>query len=124
MSISYKWSVTKVQVNPLLNGKTNVVVNVSWVVQAQDGDYKAAAAGTRSLQQSSSHIEFDQLTEQQVLNWCFEPEYEEVLNPDNTTSTVTRLLKDEGEAQVAGQIKRQRNQKAAEPALPWVKIPA
>jgi hypothetical protein len=41
---------------------------------------------------------------------------------DAVEQSSTRLIKDEGEAQVAGQIARQLAQKAAEPALPWVTV--
>jgi hypothetical protein len=39
---------------------------------------------------------------------------------DDVEQSSIRLIKDEGEAQVAGQIARQLAQVAAEPALPWV----
>jgi hypothetical protein len=38
---------------------------------------------------------------------------------DGNVTTSTRLLKDEGEAQIADQIDRQTIQKTLEPALPW-----
>jgi hypothetical protein len=39
---------------------------------------------------------------------------------DNVEQSSTRLIKDEGEAQVTGQIERRLAQAAAEPKLPWV----
>jgi hypothetical protein len=110
--MEYKWTVNKVQV-----AEDNLVVKVDLTVTGSDGDNSASAAYSRNLTRGDSFIPFDQLTEQQVLDWCFAPEviflYEQAS---------TRLLKDEGEAQVAGQIARQLAQKAAEPALPWAAV--
>ena len=107
--MEYKWTVNKVQV-----GQDNLVVKVDLMVTGTDGDNSASAAYSRNLVRGDSFVPYEQLTEQQVLAWCFEPEVVMV----NEQST-TRLIKDEGEAQVAGQIARQLAQKEFEPALPW-----
>lgn len=112
--MEYKWTVNKVQVT-----QDNLVVKVDLTVTGIDGDNSASAAYSRTLTRGDSFIPFEQLTEQQVLAWCFAPE---VIVSDEQSST--RLIKDEGEAQVAGQIARQLAQKESEPALPWVEIPA
>jgi len=117
--MEYKWAVNKVQV-----AKDNLIVKVSLVVTGTDGDLSASAGYTRNLVRGDSFIPFDQLTEQQVLNWCFAPEVVTWKDIDGNEQSVTNLLKDEGEAQVAGQIARQLAQKESEPALPWVEIPA
>lgn len=95
--MEFKWSVNKVTV-----AEDNLVTQVDLTVTATDGDNTTSAAYTRTLARGDSFIPYDQLTEDQVLDWCFP------------------TVKDEGEAQVAGQIARQLAQKAAEPALPWV----
>ena len=95
--MEYKWSVNKVTV-----AEDNLVVQVDCTVNATDGDNTASAAYICDLVRGDEFVPFDQLTEEQVLAWCFP------------------TVKDEGEAQVAGQIARQLAQKAAEPALPWV----
>jgi hypothetical protein len=115
--MQYIWSVNKVQV-----AQDNLVVKVDLTVTATDGDNSASAAYTRSLVRGNSFIPFDQLTEQQVIDWCFEPEVTTWTDLDNTENSSTRLIKDEGEAQVAGQIARKLAQKAVEPALPWITI--
>jgi hypothetical protein len=112
--MQYIWSVNKVTV-----AQDNLVVKVDLTVTGTDGENSASAAYSRSLVRGDSFIPFDQLTEQQVLDWCFEPEVTTWTDLDNTEHSSTRLIKDEGEAQVAGQIARQLAQKAAEPALPW-----
>jgi len=121
MSIAFKWSVNKIQVIPAQEGKTNIVTNVEWAVTATDNvnNLTASASGTRHLTLGDSFVNFDNLNEQQVLDWCFAPEVVTWVDLDNTTKTSTRLLKNEGETQVTEQIKRQLAQKETEPALPW-----
>jgi hypothetical protein len=117
--MEYKWKINKVQV-----AQDNLIVKVSLAVTGTDGDLSASAGYTRNLVRGNSFIPFDQLTEQQVLNWCFAPEVVTWKDIDGNEQSVTNLLKDEGESQVAGQIARQLAQKESEPALPWVEIPA
>ena len=95
--MEFKWSVNKVTVV-----EDNLVTQVDLTVTATDGDNTASAAYICELVRGDSFIPYDQLTEQQVLDWCFP------------------IIKDEGEAQVAEQIARQLTQKATEPALPWI----
>jgi len=110
--MEFKWSINKVTV-----AQDNLVIQVDLMVTAIDGDKTASAAYTRDLVRGETFIPYDQLTEQQVLDWCFEPD---VIVFDE--QSITRLIKDEGEAQVTGQIARQLAQKKVEPALPWITI--
>ncbi len=107
--MNFKWSVNKVTV-----AQDNLITQVDLTVTGTEGDNTAFVAYTRDLVRGDSFIPYDQLTEQQVLAWCFEPE---VTILENQSSS--RLIKDEGETQVAEQIARQLAQKQAEPALPW-----
>jgi hypothetical protein len=114
--MNFKWTVNKLQV-----AENNLVVKVDLTVAGTDGDNTACAAYTRDLIRGDSFIPYEQLTEQQVLDWCFAPETISIINPiDNKTISVTRLIKDEGEAQVTNQIQRQLDQKKSELALPWL----
>jgi hypothetical protein len=112
--MDFKWTVNKVQV-----GQDNLVVKVDLTITGTDGDNSASAAYSRNLIRSNSFVPYEQLTEQQVIDWCFEPEVTVWTDMDNVEQSSTRLIKDEGEAQVAGQIARQLAQKESEPALPW-----
>jgi hypothetical protein len=114
--MDFKWSVNKVTV-----ADNNLVVKVDCTITATDADgNKAAANYARELARGDSFTPINQLTEVQVLDWCFAPQTIEVKDfAGNVIETITKLLKDEGEAQVSGQIARQLAQKAAEPALPW-----
>jgi hypothetical protein len=110
-----KWTINKLQV-----AEDNLVVKVELTVTATNGDNSASAVYSRSLVRGDSFVPYEQLTEQQVLNWCFEPEVTTWTDLDNTEHSSTRLVKDEGEAQVVDQIARQLAQKESEPALPLV----
>ena len=120
MATTIKWSVNKVQVSQQ-GDKSNIVTTVYWFVQATDdiNNLTASASGIRQLKLGESFIPYEQLTEQQVLDWCFAPEIIEVKELDESVTTITKLLKEEGEAQVTDQIQRQLAQKETEPDLPW-----
>jgi hypothetical protein len=121
MSITFNWSITKVQVSQR-EDKNNVVVNADWFVEAKDNinNITATASGVCNFDIGDSFTPYEQLTEQQVLNWCFEPQVITTLNVfDNTITTITKHIKTDGEAQVTGQIERKLAQKIAEPTLPW-----
>ena len=112
--MNFKWTINKLTV-----AEDKLVVKVNLTVTGTDGDNVASAAFTRNLVRGDSFIAYEQLTEQQVLDWCFAPEVTTWTDSDNVERSVTHHLKDAGEAQVTGQIARRLAQKAAEPALPW-----
>ena len=64
--MKYKWTVNKVQV-----AQDNLVVKVDLTVTGIDGDNSASAAYSRDLVRGDSFVPYEQLTEQQVLDWCF-----------------------------------------------------
>lgn len=113
--MKFNWSVNAVTV-----AENNLVTQVDCTVTAVDGDKTASAAYTRNLVRGDSFIPYNQLTEDQVLAWCFEPIVTTWIGIDKKPQSSTRIIKDEGEAQVAGQIARQLAQKAVQPALPWL----
>ena len=113
--MEYKWTVNNVQV-----AEDNLIVKVDLTVTGTDGNNFASAAYSRNLTRGDNFIPYEQLTEQQVLNWCFAPETITWIDQNDIEQSVTKHLKDEGEAQVADQIARRLAQKAAEPALPWL----
>lgn len=113
--MEFKWSVNKITV-----AEDNIAIRVDVTVMAIDGDNTASAAYFRDLVRGDKSVPYAQLTEQQVLGWCFEPIVTTWTDKDKKPQSSTRLIKDEGETQVAGQIARQLAQKAAEPALPWL----
>lgn len=112
--MNFKWTVNKVTV-----AEDNLIVRVDYTVTGTDGDNTASAAYARDLVRGDSFIPYSQLTEQQVLDWCFEPEVITWADMNGIEQSSARFIKDEGEANVAGQIARQLAKKAAEPPLPW-----
>ena len=112
--MNFKWTINKLTV-----AQDNLVVKVDLTLAGTDGENSASIAYSRDLVRGDAFIPYEQLTEQQVLDWCFAPEVNTWTDTDGNQQSSTRLIKDESEAQVAGQIARQLAQKAAEPALPW-----
>jgi hypothetical protein len=112
--MNFEWSVKKLTV-----AQDNLVIQVELTVTATDGANTASVSFTRDLIRGDTFTPYDQLTEQQVLGWCFEPIVSSVTDENNAQTTFTRFIKNEGETQVAIQIARQAAQRAAEPALPW-----
>jgi hypothetical protein len=121
MSIIFNWSISNIQVIPAQDDKTNIITQVEWLVKAVDKVNKAAlsVSGSRSFKVGGSFVPYEQLTEAQVLEWCFEPETVVLKDSEGNDVTTVRNLKTEAEAQVTDQIRSQLAQKAAEPALPW-----
>ena len=113
--MQYKWLVNKVQV-----AENNLIVKVDLTVTAIDGDNTASAAYTRDLSRGESFIPYEQLTEQQVLDWCFEPKIYAWTDIEGNPQSISKDVKAEGEDQVKGQLQQQIAQKKSEPALPWV----
>jgi hypothetical protein len=121
--MEFKWTILKLVVIPQQVDKSNVVVQAEWFCTATDevNNLQAAASGKKNFSLSDSFIGFNELSESQVLDWCFAPETIKNVNPfDSTTTTVTKMLKDEVETQVAEQISRKLSQKVSQPVLPWV----
>lgn len=102
----YKWSIEK-----LITDKGNLITQVYWRCEAEG----FACSGICNLVHGSNFTPYDKLTEQQVLNWCFEPKTNTWTDIEGNEQFVIKLLKNEGETQVAEQISRIKN----EPALPW-----
>ena len=115
MSLTFKWTINKVQV-----AENNLVVKVELTVTGTDGNVSSSAECVRSLTRGDAFTSFEKLTEQQVLNWCFEPETVVWNDANGDQQSGVKLLKDQAESQVADQIQRQLTQKASEPALPWL----
>jgi hypothetical protein len=109
--MTIKWTIEKVKVT----GDTNIVTQVFW--RCEDG--QAACAGVRDLVLGDTFTAYDQLTEQQVLGWVFEPKVTELKDADgNVVETITRDIKAEAEAEVAALLAQQ----TVDPALPWANV--
>lgn len=121
MSIVFNWSIGKIQVIPEQDDKTNIVTRVDWLVKAVDEESKMASSvsGSRSFKLGSSFVPYQELTEAQVLDWCFEQEAMVSKDSEGNEVTTVRNLKTEAEAQAVDRIRSQLVQRASEPQLPW-----
>jgi hypothetical protein len=121
MTIAYKWMVESLKVKDT----TNVVTQVFWRCDAEDDANKlsAACSGIRELVLGNTFVPYEQLTQTQVLDWCFAPETIEIQDRSgNVVETIVKFLKNDVEAQIADQITRQLAQKESTPALPWTNV--
>ena len=90
-----------------INGFTQVVLTAGWRCIGTDGTYSANQYGSCSFPEpatGSSFTPYAQLTESQVLGWCYE-------NGVNQTAT---------EEAVTAQVNALVNPPVTQPPLPWV----
>lgn len=104
------WSITKLFCIPNLNGQQNVIVNIEWKVSIEETidskKYYAEKTGIIGSGFSPNIINFtpfDQLTEQQVLNWVWS----------------NGISKEGTESILQGDINSQINPPIITPPLPW-----
>lgn len=103
MNIS--WIIERLLVKPTEGTHTDVVITADWRCNGTDGTYSGTCYGSTSFAPpSGSFTPYDQLTEQQVLDWCF-------ANGVDKTAI---------EANVTLQIENQINPPVIAPPLPWV----
>lgn len=126
MANTFKWSVQKLCVTPQQDDKTNVVIQANWLCVAvnEENIVQATPSGVKSFTLGESFTPFDQLTEEQVLGWCFAPETITETDREGNVTTTVKNLKTDTETQITNQIARQLTEKQFEPALPWLEIPA
>ena len=103
MNIS--WIIERLLVKPTEGTLTDVVITADWRCNGSQDQYSGTCYGSTSFAPpSGSFTPYDQLTEQQVLDWCFS-------NGVNKTSI---------EANVTAQIENQINPPVIAPPLPWL----
>lgn len=78
------------------------ITTAHWTATAVDGDYSAGAYGTCGWQAGTPSIPYDQVTEQEVLDWCW----------------AGGVDKDAVETNLAAQIEAQKNPVTAT-GVPW-----
>lgn len=108
MPNSYQWAVNGLTAYPEVDGRKDVVFQVSWVCSGTDGTHNAATYGTTdlTLDPAAPFTPFDQLTLEQVVGW------------------VHAALGAEGVAKAEADLDAQLAAQAAPPAtvsppLPW-----
>ena len=98
MSATITWTVT--QCDRLTSD--GFITTAHWTASAVDGEYSASIYSTCSWQAGTPSIPYDQVTEQEVLNWCW----------------ASGVDKDATEAALAAQINLQKNPVSAT-GVPW-----
>ena len=99
------WIIERLLVKPTEGSETNVVITADWRCNGSQDQYSGTCYGSASFAApSGSFTPYDQLTEQQVLDWCYANGVDQ--------SAI--------EANVTAQIENQINPPIIAPPLPWV----
>jgi hypothetical protein len=106
MNIS--WIIERLLVKPTEGDKTDVVITADWRCNGSQDQYSGTCYGSASFAPpTEAFTPYEDLTEQQVLDWCF------ASGVDKTAI----------EANVSAQIENQINPPVIAPPLPWVPVP-
>ena len=99
------WLIERLLVKPTEGPNTDVVITADWRCNGTDETYSGTCYGSCSFQPpSGSFTPYDELTEQQVLDWCYENGVDQAAI----------------EANVTLQIENQINPPVVTLPLPWV----
>jgi hypothetical protein len=106
--ITLSWIIERLLVKPTEGSLTDVVITADWRCNGTQDQYSGTCYGSCSFQPpSGSFTPYDQLTEQQVLNWCYENGVDQAAI----------------EANVSLQIENQINPPVVTLPLPWAAQP-
>jgi hypothetical protein len=106
--ITINWIIERLLVKPIEGSNPDVVITADWRCNGTDETYSGTCYGSTSFSPPSGEFTpYDELTEQQVLNWCYE-------NGVDKTAI---------EANVTAQIENQINPPVVTLPLPWVPVP-
>jgi hypothetical protein len=107
-TISIVWIIERLLVKPTEGTLTDVVITADWRCNGTQDQYSGTCYGSASFAApSESFTPYEDLTEQQVLGWCY-------ANGVDKTAI---------EANVSAQIENQINPPVIAPPLPWVPVP-
>jgi hypothetical protein len=107
--ITLSWIIEHLLVKPTEGTHTDVVITADWRCNGSQDNYSGTCYGSCSFAPpSGSFTPYEDLTEQQVLNWCF-------ANGVDKTAI---------EANVTQQIENQINPPIIAPPLPWAAQPS
>jgi hypothetical protein len=99
------WIIERLLVKPTEGSLTDVVITADWRCNGTQDQYSGTCYGSCSFQPpSGSFTPYDQLTEQQVLDWCYANGVDQAAI----------------EANVTAQINDQINPPIIAPPLPWL----
>jgi len=102
------WIIERLLVKPTEGSLTDVVITADWRCNGTQDQYSGTCYGSCSFQPPSGEFTpYEDLTEQQVLDWCFANGVDQAAI----------------EANVTQQINDQINPPVIAPPLPWVPVP-
>jgi len=105
MNISLSWIIERLLCKPVEGTLTDVVITADWRCNGTDGTYSGTCYGSASFAPpTEAFTPYDQLTEAQVLGWCYANGVDQ--------SAI--------EANVTAQIQNQINPPVIAPPLPWL----
>ena len=103
--MTINWIIERLLVKPVEGTHTDVVITADWRCNGSQDQYSGTCYGSCSFQPpTDSFTPYEDLTEQQVLGWCY-------ANGVNQTAI---------EANVSAQINDQINPPIIAPPLPWL----
>ena len=103
--ITLSWIIERLLCKPTEGTLTDVVITADWRCNGSQDNYSGTCYGSASFAPpSGSFTPYDQLTEQQVLDWCF------------ANGVDQKAI----EANVTAQIENQINPPVVSLPLPWV----
>jgi hypothetical protein len=103
--ITLSWIIERLLVKPTEGSLTDVVITADWRCNGSQDQYSGTCYGSTSFAPPSGEFTpFPDLTQEQVLDWCF-------ANGVDKTSI---------EANVTAQIENQINPPVIAPPLPWL----
>jgi hypothetical protein len=103
--ITINWIIERLLVKPTEGTLTDVVITADWRCNGTDGTYSGTCYGSCSFAPPTENFTpYDQLTQDQVLGWCFSNGVDQ--------SAI--------EANVSAQINDQINPPIIAPPLPWM----
>jgi hypothetical protein len=105
--ITLSWIIERLLVKPTEGPNTDVVITADWRCNGTQDQYSGTCYGSASFAPpSGSFTPYEDLTQEQVLGWCF-------ANGVDKTAI---------EANVTQQIENQINPPVIAPPLPWVPV--
>ena len=103
--ITILWIIERLLVKPTEGSLTDVVITADWRCNGSQDNYSGTCYGSASFAPpTDSFTPYEDLTEQQVLDWCF----------------ANGVDKSAIEANVTAQIENQINPPVIAPPLPWL----
>jgi hypothetical protein len=102
------WIIERLLVKPTEGSETNVVITADWRCNGTQDQYSGTCYGSCSFAPPSGEFtKYEDLTQEQVLGWCYENGVDKIAI----------------EANVTQQIEAQINPPVVTLPLPWVPVP-